>query len=169
MAKLFVSYSRKDSVAARKLIASFKEMQQDVWVDWEDIPPAVDWMEQIFHGIEGADAFIFLVSPDSVASEVCNVEVGQAAKNNKRIIPVVVREIDRKTMKVNPVIGELNWIFNREADNYDEALLRIKTAIEQDIEWLEEHSRLQLRALEWHQKKDASLLLRGRICAMPQK
>lgn len=161
MAKLFVSYSRKDSVAARKLITSFQKMDQDVWVDWEDIPPAVDWMDQIFRGIEGADAFIFLVSPDSVASEVCNVEIGQAAKNNKRIIPVVVRDVDPKAVKINPVIGELNWIFGREQDLYEEVLIRIRTAIELDIEWLQGHSRLQLRALDWHQKKENSLLLRG--------
>ena len=130
MAKLFVSYSRKDSVAARKLINSLKEMDQDVWVDWEDIPPAVDWMDQIFRGIEGSDAFIFLVSPDSAVSEVCNVEVGQAAKNNKRIIPVVVRDVDRRAIKVNPVIGELNWIFAREQDLYEEVLIRTRTAIE---------------------------------------
>jgi WD40 repeat protein len=161
MAKLFVSYSRKDSVAARKLITSFKEMEHDVWVDWEDIPPAVDWMEQIFDGIEGADAFIFLVSPDSVTSEVCNVEIGHAAKNNKRIIPIMVRDVDTRKIKVNPTVGDLNWIKGREEDQYEEVLTRVRTAIEQDIEWLEEHSRLQLRALDWHHKKEHSLLLRG--------
>lgn len=169
MAKLFVSYSRKDSGAARKLIQAFKEIQQDVWVDWEDIPPAVDWMDQIFRAIEGSDAFIFLVSPDSVVSEVCNVEIGQAAKNNKRIIPVVVRDVDPKTTKVNPVIGELNWIFIRETDNFEEGLLRVKTAIELDLPWVEEHNRLQVRALEWEREKESSLLLRGRDLRDAQK
>lgn len=161
MAKLFVSYSRKDSATARKLIASFTKMGHDVWVDWEDIPPAVDWMDQIFHGIEGADAFIFLISPDSILSDACNVEIGHATKNNKRIIPMVVRQVDSKKDKINPIIAELNWIFARETDTYEEALIRVRTAIEQDIEWVEEHSRLQLRALEWHQKRENSLLLRG--------
>src|ERR1041384_1557853 len=90
MAKLFVSYSRKDSITAHKLIEAFKSIQQDVWVDWESIPPAVDWLEQIFRGIEASDAFIFLISPDSIVSEVCKVEIGRAALNNKRIIPIVV-------------------------------------------------------------------------------
>ena len=96
MAKLFVSYSRKDSVIAHKLIEAFKSIEQDVWVDWESIPPAVDWLEQIFRGIETADAFIFIVSPDSIASEVCNVEIGRAALNNKRIIPIVIRDVNPK-------------------------------------------------------------------------
>lgn len=160
MAKLFVSYSRKDSVSARKLIEAFKTIQQEVWVDWESIPPAVDWLEQIFRGIEESDAFVFLVSPDSIASEVCNVEITRAAQNNKRIIPIVLRDVDPKITHEN--IRKLNWTYIRENDNFDEGLLKVKTAVELDLDWLEEHRRLQVRSLEWHRRKDASLLLHGR-------
>jgi len=160
MAKLFVSYSRRDSVVARKLIESLRSIEQDVWVDWEAIPPAVDWLEQIFRGIEEADAFIFLISPDSIASEVCKVEIGRAALNNKRIIPIVLRDVPPKDTPES--IRKLNWTFIRETDNFDEGLQKVKTAIELDLDWLEEHRRLQVRALEWHRKKDISLLLRGR-------
>lgn len=161
MAKLFVSYSRKDSVAARKLIESFKSViEQDVWVDWESIPPAVDWLEQIFHGIEEADAFVFMVSPDSIVSEVCKVEIARAVQNNKRIIPIVLRDVASADCPES--IRKLNWTFIRDTDNYEEGLAKVKTAIELDLDWLEEHRRLQVRALEWHRKKDVSLLLRGR-------
>src|SRR5574339_91396 len=113
MAKLFVSYSRKDSVVARKLIDAFKTViGQEVWVDWESIPPAVDWLEQIFRGIEEADAFIFLVSPDSIASEVCKVEVARAVLNNKRIIPIVLRDVNPRDTLDD--IRKLNWTFIRE-------------------------------------------------------
>ncbi len=160
MAKLFVSYSRRDSVAARRLIDAFRSIEQDVWVDWESIPPAVDWLEQIFRGIEEADAFLFLISPDSVISEVCKVEINKAAQNNKRIIPIVLRDVDPKIAPEN--IAKLNWTFIRETDNFEEGLAKVKTAIELDLDWLEEHRRLQVRSLEWHRKKDPSLLLRGR-------
>lgn len=160
MAKLFVSYSRRDSVAARKLIEAFKSIEQDVWVDWESIPPAVDWLEQIFRGIEESDAFIFMISPDSIASEVCKVEINRAAQNNKRIIPIVLRDVAPKDSPEN--IRKLNWTFMRESDNFEEGLAKVKTAIELDLDWLEEHRRLQVRSLEWHRKKDPSLLLRGR-------
>src|SRR5215213_620710 len=146
MAKLFVSYSRRDSVAAQRLIEAFRAIDQDVWVDWESIPPAVDWLEQIFRGIEESDAFIFLVSPDSVASDVCNVEITRAAQNNKRIIPIVLRDVDPKLTHEN--IRKLNWTFIRESDDFGEGLRKVKTAIELD--------------LDWHRKKDTSLLLRGR-------
>lgn len=160
MAKLFVSYSRKDAEVAHKLIEGFKSIGQDVWVDWESIPPATDWLEQIFRGIETADAFIFIVSPDSIASEVCNVEVARAALNNKRIIPIVIRNV--RPQDTVEAIRKLNWTFIRETDNFEEGLAKVKTAIELDLDWLEEHRRLQIRALEWHRKKDISLLLRGR-------
>ena len=160
MAKLFVSYSRRDSAAARKLIEAFRSIEQEVWVDWESIPPAVDWLEQIFRGIEESDAFIFMISPDSIASEVCKVELNRAAQNNKRIIPIVLRDVPPKDTPES--IRKLNWTFIREGDNFEEGLAKVKTAIELDLDWLEEHRRLQVRSLEWHRKKDPSLLLRGR-------
>ena len=159
MTGIFISYSRKDSDAAHKLMTSFKSVDLDVWVDWEDIPPAVGWLDQILQGIEAADAFIFLVSPDSVASEVCNVELEHAHKNAKRIIPVVVRDVDPKTTR--PIIRDLNWIFLRANDDFEAALKKVQVAINLDVEWLQEHRRLQVRALEWDRKKESSLLLRG--------
>jgi len=155
-----VSYSRKDSAIARKLIEEFKKIELDVWVDWEDIPPAVGWLNQVLRGIEGSDAFIFIVSPDSVKSEICMEEVEHAAKNNKRIIPIVVRDVDAKT--VTPVIRDINWIFIREQDKFEDGIAKVKIAINLDIEWVEEHRRLQVRALEWERGKDSSLHLRGR-------
>ena len=160
MTSIIVSYSRKDSVAARKIIQAFKDVELDVWVDWEDIPPAVGWLDQILRGIEESDAFIFLISPDSIISEVCKVEIEHAGKNNKRIIPIVVRDVSPK--EVHPTIRDLNWIFAREQDKFEECLAKIKLAIDLDIEWVGEHRRLQVRALEWDRKKDMSLLLRGR-------
>jgi len=160
MAKLFISYSRKDSKTAQKLINSLKEMGHDVWVDWESIPPAADWLEQIFRGIESSDAFIFLISPHSIKSEVCNVEIGRAALNHKRIIPVVVRDVEPEA--TNEIIRKLNWTFIRKGESFEDGLGKINTAIELDLDWVEEHNRLQSRALVWHRKKDPSLLLSGR-------
>ncbi|MBK9925748.1 MAG: TIR domain-containing protein [Anaerolineales bacterium] len=159
MAKIFVSYSRKDSKYARNLINSIKELKHDPWVDWEDIPPATNWMDQIESGIEKSDAFIFCISPDSVASEVCNVELSHAAKYNKRIIPIVLREVPAKD--TNNIIRQLNWIFLREEDDLQSALGRLKDAVELDFVWLAEHNRLLEKTLDWHHGKTNSLLLRG--------
>lgn len=159
MTGIFISYSRKDSETAHKLMSEFKAIDLDVWVDWEDIPPAVGWLDQILQGIEQADAFIFLLSPDSVKSEVCRVELLHAHKNAKRIIPIVVRDVEPKAAE--QVVRDLNWIFIRESDDFSKGLEKVKVAINLDVDWLREHSRLQVRALDWDRKKDPSLLLHG--------
>src|SRR6185436_9580996 len=89
----------------------------------------------------------------------CKVEVGHASKNSKRIIPVVLRQVPPQ--ETIDTIRKLNWTFMREEDSMEEAMARLKTAIELDFDWVEEHSRLQSRALEWDRRKESSLLLRG--------
>lgn len=158
-ARIFVSYSRQDSIAAHRLIEAFREMKYDVWVDWEDIPPAADWMDQIEAGIEKSDAFIFLISPDSIKSEVCNVEINHAARFNKRIIPIVLRQVVAK--ETNNNIRKLNWIFMREEDNFEHGLNRFRDAMDLDFAWVAEHTKLLEKTLDWHHGKSASLLLRG--------
>ena len=159
MAKLFISYSRKDSAAARKVIQALAEMGQDIWVDWEDIPPGSAWMDQIKQGIERSDAFVFLLSPDSIISGYCTDEVNHARKNNKRILPVVIRQV--RPEDTIDIVRQLHWIFLREEEDFGESIQKIKFAIELDFEWVEQHTSLQTRALEWESKKEPSLLLRG--------
>jgi len=162
MNDIFVSYSRKDTEFARKLTESFKSKDLDAWVDWQDIPPSVDWMKEIEKGIEEADLFVFLVSPDSIASEICAEELAHGVLNGKRVIPVIVREFDPKTAP--PTITHLNWIFfSRPHDVYEEAFEKLMLALQTDFEWVQTHKRLQVRALEWERNhKEDSFLLRGR-------
>src|SRR5436305_4594969 len=89
---VFVSYSRRDTDFARDLDAFLTEHGKDVWVDWEDIPPSAVWRADIAAGIEGADSVVFVVSPDSLASENCARELEHARTCGKRIVPVVCRE-----------------------------------------------------------------------------
>ena len=52
MTSLFISYSRKDIEFARKLTESLAGQDLDFWIDWEGIPPSVDWWKEIEKGIE---------------------------------------------------------------------------------------------------------------------
>jgi hypothetical protein len=93
MPDVFISYSRKDKTFVRQLHAGLAALNRDVWVDWEDIPPTADWWNEIREGIEGANTFTCIISPDFVRSDVCRREVECAVANNKRIVPVVCRAI----------------------------------------------------------------------------
>jgi WD40 repeat protein len=160
MSDLFISYSRKDTEFVRKLHDALIAEKRNVWVDWEDIPPASDWHAEVFSGIEGADSFVFVISPDSVASKICGEEVEHALSCKKRVIPVCFREVDNTTM--NPAISSHNYIFFRPTDDFDTAFKRLTDTFDTDLDYLKMHTRLFVRATEWdNRKRNPSFCLRG--------
>lgn len=70
MADVFLSYAREDLPFVRRLTAALQARHRDVWVDLEDIIPSTRWLEEIRTGITEADAVAFVITPDSVVSEV---------------------------------------------------------------------------------------------------
>ena len=88
MADVFISYSRRDLDFARRLSEGLEARGKDVWVDLNDILPSAPWMEEIKVAIAEADSVVAVVSPDSVASPVCQEELRHAVGLNKRLVPV---------------------------------------------------------------------------------
>ena len=84
---VFISYSRKDKEFVRRLDDELKSRGREAWVDWEGIRPTEEFMQAIYRAIEGADTFVFVLTPDSVVSEVCRREIEHAATHNKRMVP----------------------------------------------------------------------------------
>jgi hypothetical protein len=159
---IFISYSRRDIEFVQTLDRAFRSLGRDPWIDWDDIKKGENWWSAIEAGIEAADTFVFVISPDSVASPVCRNEVEYAAKLNKRIMPIVWRE-GFEMSAVHPAIASQNWLFFRGSGNFDHALRDLIIAIETDLEHVRAHTRLLVRALEWESKgNDDSFLLRGK-------
>ncbi|MBD1867006.1 toll/interleukin-1 receptor domain-containing protein [Cyanobacteria bacterium FACHB-471] len=161
MADIFISYSRRDKEFVRTLHQALSQSQRDTWVDWEDIPVTAEWWKEIEAGIEGADTFIFVISPDSVASKICYQEVEHAAKLNKRLFPIVRREgfaIER----VHEALQKHNWLFFREEDDFDHAFETLIKAVDTDLDHVRTHTRLLVKAIEWDDAgRNDALLLRG--------
>jgi hypothetical protein len=157
---VFASYSRKDEVFVRRLVAALAASGKDVWVDWEDIRKTADWRTRIEGGIESSKAVVAVLTPDFAASSVCEEEIEYALRQNKRLVPILRREIDDVALRDE--LNAPNWIFFRDADDFDYAIGELVDALETDFEWIDTHARLLVRALEWERSgREKSFLLRG--------
>jgi WD40 repeat protein len=158
----FISYRRlpADTAFVDQLQEALSERGKQVWVDRSKIEPAADWSERIAHGIEAAKAFIFVITPESVASEQCRNELEAATQHHKLIIPVVFRNVDRGDLPEN--LSKPNWIFFTGDHDRGRALDEVVSALEEDLAWRDMHTRLTVRTNEWtNSRRDQSFLLRG--------
>ncbi|HYR57146.1 MAG TPA: toll/interleukin-1 receptor domain-containing protein, partial [Chthoniobacteraceae bacterium] len=146
MADVFISYSRKDKDFVQRLDAALQQRQREAWVDWEGIRPTEEFMQAIYGAIEGANTFIFVLSPDSISSKVCAKEIAHAVAQNKRMVPLVAREVEDS--QVPEALGKLNYIFFRESDSFDQATDSLITALDTDLDWVRTHTRLLTLAVE---------------------
>jgi WD40 repeat protein len=156
----FLSYSRKDREAAHRLGSILEQRGKAVWVDVEDILGGADWRARIKRGIEACKAFVFLLSPQSLASEHCRQELELAVGLSKLIIPVLLSDVDERA--IPPVLADREWVFLRASDEFAAGLAKLVDALETDLEWRDEHTRLAGRTREWlDADRDRSFLLRG--------
>ncbi len=160
MADVFISYSRADGDFVRELHGFLTGHGKDVWVDWEDIPPAAAWEEDIDDSIDEAESFVFVVSGSSLASRYSLGELHHAQDRGKRIVPIACDGADPEAAPQG--LRQLNWIWCRPDDDRAAAFERVLEALDTDLGWAEVHTRLLVRAVEWDERRDSSLLLRGR-------
>jgi serine phosphatase RsbU (regulator of sigma subunit) len=117
-------------------------------------------MDAIFAAIESAQTFVFVISPASVASLNCQRELAHALECNKRLIPVVCREVP--AANVPPSLGALDWISFFEDRRFLQSFDSLISALDTDLAWVRIHTRLLVRASDWKERgRNASLLLRG--------
>jgi WD40 repeat protein len=157
----FLSYAREDSAfAVDRLREELRARSLRVWVDVDDIQGGAQWRDRVERGIEACKAFVFVVSPASVASAPCRDELAAAVASSKLVIPVIYRDPEQAALPA--VIADAEWVFLRERDDQDAGLDKLVEALEVDLEWRDRHTRVAARAREWlDNDRDSSYLLRG--------
>jgi hypothetical protein len=160
MSHVFISYSRKDTDFARKLSKGLEDYGKDTWVDWDEIRPSALWWQEILRAIDASDMFIFIISRNSIASEVCQDEIEYAASVGKRMITVLKEEMDASL--VPSAIASIQWVSFVPEQDFQKCLKTLIEAINLDLKWDEIHTKILLRARDWeHSNKDSSRELRG--------
>jgi WD40 repeat protein len=160
MADVFVSYSRRDADFVQRLASALGERGKEAWIDVDGIRDGEVFPAALRSAIEHSDGFVFVVSPESVASTYCEQEVEHALELNKRIVPVLVRPVEDGLVPEG--VRVRNWIPLTERDAFEPGVARVVDALDTDIAWTKEHTRWLLKALEWDaERRERSLLLRG--------
>ena len=160
MSDVFISYSRKDQAFVKKLFDALANQSRESWVDWEGIPPTAEWLTEVYAAIDAANAFIYVISPDSASSEICQLEVTHAVDQNKRLIPVLLEEVN--PVDLHEDVRKINWL-RMDEESIDSSLNNLLAALDTDLDWVKDHTRLTVRATEWDQHdRDDSRLFRGK-------
>jgi len=175
---VFISYGRSESKwFAKRLVDNLSQICQNVWFDQNDIPVGVDFQNQIRDGIERTDNFIFIISPHSIESEYCRIEIEHAVKLNKRIIPILHIEPPKEDLqKMHPAIQKINWIYLREQkeetlpqeqwksiEDFEKSFDGLKNLLHQQKEYVKLHTQFLLRAIDWDKHKHSvKYLLTGK-------
>jgi WD40 repeat protein len=163
---VFISYSRQDTEFVDRLQTALRSRGIEAFVDRQDVEKAEEWWARIKQLITEADTIVFTLSPGSVDSKVCKDEVEFAEKLNKRFVPIVARDLEGRT--VPGALARLNYIFfipnstTGSSGEFEEAVSDLVHALETDIPWIREHTRLGALAERWETRmRPSELLLRG--------
>jgi WD40 repeat protein len=157
---VFVSYAREDAEFARRCEQMLAGAEIRVRGDWE-LERGDSYREQLRLMILSADVFLFVISPESVASEACREEVELAASLGKRLIPVSHRDHGADE-RVPAPLREPQWTFMRTEAEIADALEGLSVAVRTDFALAREHQRLSVAAENWrHRGATRTDLLRG--------
>lgn len=159
--KVFISYSRSDAPFADELAAGLEFAREfEISMDRHSIVEGEDWKKRLGALIADADTVVFLLSPDSAISATCRWEVDEAWRLSKRILPVLVRPIGG--IAAPERLAALNYVRFDEGRSFMAGLSGLVKALNTDVDWLREHTRLLARAMEWQAaSREANRMLSG--------
>jgi hypothetical protein len=163
--RVFISYSRDDQKFADQLDEALNAYGFECLIDRHGISGGEDWKRRLGNLISEADTVVFVLSPSSAHSEICAWEVEEAARLNKRILPVISRALEGANPP--PRLRDLNYIFFYEepkvlGSGFGNGLAKLVAALNTDFDWLREHTRYLQRAMEWDRGgRPANRLLSG--------
>jgi hypothetical protein len=94
MARVFISYSRKNLDFVERLVKDLQDAGFEVWYDISGLEIGKRWVTEIEDAIKQSQYFIVILSPDSIKSEWVEREFLSAEKYKLKIIPLLFQSCD---------------------------------------------------------------------------
>ena len=92
--KIFISYSRSDSVFVLKLEEDLAKAGIDIWLDQKKIAVGKLWDREIDKALKSSGILILVISPNSADSDNVANEVLFAINKGKTVIPILIEQTD---------------------------------------------------------------------------
>lgn len=170
---VFISYSREDDDFAKNLAAGLESYGTfRVLLDQKSIEAGENWRARLGALIGDADTVIFILSPRSARSDVCHWEATEAQRLSKRLLPVQADVLGES--EPHAALAALQYVrFDPETDGrprlFADGLTKVKRALDANVPWYREHTRLLKLAQSWVQSGGArQTLLVGKDVARAQ-
>ncbi len=194
----FISYSTKDGNFVTTLRLALEQTGKRIWQDVKELQLTEEWWTQIKQGIFASDNFIFIVSPRSMSSPVCQLELEYAQALQKRTIFIrhenAIKEdsvaymlerirnqdylqfITRERDMV--ALAEKNWqtvegeqsLFIANKEDIPSQLPTLTEAFDKDFLYIRQSNILLGRAQEWGESQsNPSFLLLGEALLSAEK
>lgn len=94
--QIYVSYNRKDwDEFVQPLVSHLRPLGFNTWIDQRYLGGGDDWMDKINEALDESKYMILCISSDALESKYVKMEYRYFYNNNKPIIPVICRQVDR--------------------------------------------------------------------------
>lgn len=166
---IFISYDqyhRDEMLHIRQVLT---EHDFTTWIDYVGIKMGRNFEDAINEGIEKANNFLFLITPQSVVSEYCLKELEYALSLNKRIFTLLIKTVDDKEIPAEiqhiqyvdftdniEVEGHLS---KNEKTDFEKDIDELVNNLNQEKEYYHQHKELLVDALIWQRQKENPAIL----------
>jgi hypothetical protein len=151
--KVFISYSRTDARFASEVTAGLEyDGGFDVLIDRHSIHEGEEWKARLRTLLAEADTVVVILSPHWLSSLTCSWELEEAFQNSKRVVPVLAASLEGRAPP--PRLAAINYVrFDHDPGEpprlFMEGMAALRRALNTDLSWVREHTRLLGRAQEW--------------------
>lgn len=159
--RVMLSYARVDAqVFTRELADGLEAANFDVLLDVDDIEAATDWQERLSDMIRSVDTMVIVLTPGWINSKMCQWELQEALRQNKRIIPLV--HIEPTDTPPPEAVSRLNYIYFDKRQSFGAALKQLAPALRVNLAWIRNHTHYSESTRLWEARhRDAAMFLRG--------
>ena len=89
---IFISYARHDRPAVEVLARDLERTRESVWMD-NELTGGQAWWDTILSQIRACDLYVLALSPESLRSRACRLELAYALAVRRPLLPVQINDV----------------------------------------------------------------------------